>query len=117
VYGIIRYLYNPDKIYADEKNILKQSDLSTLDGGMRLLYDNPNTAFTFSGEAVYRSVLNKTDVKPTWRFTINADYEVAPQKILTLAFGRDFDGMFNKDGNVIAAINFVMGLGNSVKTQ
>ncbi len=115
--GIVRYLFSPDKVYADENGVLNRDDLSTLDGGVRVLYDGTSSNFTFSGEAIYRSVLNKTDVKPTWRFTINADYEISPAKILTFAFGRDFDGKFNKGGNVIAAINFVMGFGNKLKTQ
>jgi len=115
--GIVRYLYNPDKVYADENGIINKGDINTLDGGLRLLYDGPSSNFTLSGEAIYRSVLNKDNVNPTWRFTINADYELAPGKILTLAFGRNFDGTFNKDGNVIAAINFVMGFGNKLKSQ
>lgn len=109
---LVRYLYNPDKVFADEAGILQQDNLSTFDAGLRLLLDNRHK-FTFSGEGVYRSVLNKTGVDPTWRFTLNADYKISPNRILTLALGRDYDGTFSKDGNLIAALNLVLGFGNN----
>ena len=110
--SILRYLYNPDQIFADDKHVLMQDNLSTFDAGLRILYDN-HEKFTFSGEYIYRSVLQKTNVNPTWRYTINADYKVGKNKLLTLAVGRDYDGTFNKDGNLIAALNLLLGFGNN----
>jgi hypothetical protein len=112
IQGIGRYLYNPDKIFADETGALKQDDLSTFDAGGKLQYENLKYNVTIGGEAVYRSVLNHTDVRPTWRCTFNADYAFQKNTHLTLVIGRDYDGMFNKDGTIITALNFIMGLGN-----
>ncbi len=113
--GLLRYLYNPDKIFADDKGLLQTDDVNTFDSGIRLLYDNSQSKFTIGSEAIYRSVLNTSLVSPTWRFTVNAEYTVSPNKILSLAIGRAYDGAFSNDGNVIAAINLLLGFGNKRK--
>lgn len=108
--GLLRYLYHPDKIFADTAGILHQDRLSSLDLGLRLLYDN-QARFTLGGEAIYRSVLGHIAVKPTYRFTINAEYKIKNSQLLTLAIGRDYDGTFQRDGSFIAALNFFAGFG------
>ena len=111
-YGIGRYLYNPSKIYADDKGILNQKDLSTFDGGGRLLYSHPQSKFTISAEAIYRSVLNKNTISPSWKYVANAEYDVSKNQKLTFSYGKDFDGTITKDGNLVAALTFLVGLGN-----
>lgn len=109
--ALARYLYNPDKIFADNTGLLLTDNLHTMDAGLRFLYDG-NNKFTMGGEFIYRSVITRSDVKSTYRYTINADYRFRKNQILTLSLGRDYDGTFNKDGNLIAALNVVFGLGN-----
>ncbi|WP_449401612.1 hypothetical protein [Chryseobacterium wanjuense] len=64
-----------------------------------------------SGECIYRSILNKSDYESSWKFLLNFEYEVAKNQRLTFSFGRDFDGEYKKDGNVIVALNLLIGLG------
>ncbi|MFZ1694551.1 MAG: hypothetical protein WAT74_15245, partial [Flavobacteriales bacterium] len=51
-------------------------------------------------------------VNPGWRMVLNAQYAFMPNRLLTFSFGRDFDGAVTKDGNLIAALNLLVGLGN-----
>jgi hypothetical protein len=111
--GIARYLYNPKQAFADPNDILKQTDLSTFDMGIRLLIGTTSSKFNFGGELVYRSVLNTTLLGPSYHYTLNANYQVGKNQIISFNFGRDFDGTITKGGNLLAALNFVMGFGSS----
>jgi len=111
-YGIARYLFNPKKIYADDEGVLNQADLSTFDFGGRILYSHPQSRFSVSAEAIYRSVLNAHTIDPSWKVVANAEYNLPNNKLLTFSFGRDFDGSITKDGNLIAALTLLVGLGN-----
>ena len=111
--AIARYLHNPKEAYADPNSILKQNNLNTFDTGIRLLFDTKDSKFSFSGEVVYRSILNNTVIDPSYRYTINTDYKVGKNQLISFVFGRDFDGTINKSGNLLAALNFIMGFGNS----
>jgi len=110
--GIGRYLFNPDKIFADESGVIKSAGISTLDFGGRIVYSYPQSRFSLSSEAIYRSVLNNKQVPSTWRLTLNADYDIGRNRKLTFAFGRDFDGTVSKAGNVIAALQLLAGFGS-----
>jgi hypothetical protein len=111
--ALVRYLYQPDKVIANSQNVLQQNNVSTLDAGARIIFTPQENKFTLSAEGIYRSVLTPSGIDPAWRFTVNAEYEVAANKRLTLALGRDYEGTFHKDGNVIAALNLIMGFGNN----
>jgi hypothetical protein len=111
-YGVARYLYQPEKIYADTANIISNKKISTFDMGGRLLYATDNDKFNFGGEAIYRSVLNKSIIDPSWRVVFSAEYDLGFNKKLTFNFGRDFNGVVTKGGTLIAAINLIAGFGN-----
>ena len=115
VLGIGRYLYQPDKIFADDSGKIKSKNISTLDGGARLAYTGAQGKFSVSAEAIYRSVLNDNVIKPSWRFTFNAEYSVGFNQKLTFALGRNFNGTITKNGNLIAALNFIKGFGGTNK--
>jgi len=112
ILGITRYLFNPKKIFADAAGVLKTGDISTFDAGARVIYNHPKSKFALSGEGIYRSVLNNDLVDPSWRFVMNAEYDLGNNQRLTFAFGRHFSGTVTKGGNVIAALNFLKGFGN-----
>jgi hypothetical protein len=57
-------------------------------------------------------VLTKNTIDPSWRWVLNAEYDIGNNQRLTFFFGRAFNGTTTKDGNVIAALNFLKGLGN-----
>lgn len=111
--AVFRYLYQPDKIFADDSKTLKTADISTFDAGFRLIYTAKGGKFSVSMEGIYRSVLNKNTLDPNWRYTLNADYDIGQNRRLTFAFGKNFDGTLSKGGNLIAAINFIAGFGSS----
>jgi hypothetical protein len=117
ILGIGRYLYQPDKIFADDSSKIKSTNISTIDAGGRLVINGLQGKFSMSAEAIYRSVLNKNVIEPSWRLVFNVEYDIGirNQKI-TLALGRNFDGTVSRDGNLIAAINFIKGFG-SVKNK
>ncbi len=110
--GILRYLYHPDQVYADEQHVLKQGDLQSFDGGLRLLYNKGESPFTGGAEIIYRSVLNYKDIPATWRFTVNLDYKLKKNTLLSLSLGKDYDGTYNKDSSLLAALNLLLGFGN-----
>ena len=80
-----------------------------------MLLDLSKENLSFSAEAIYRSVLGKSVIDPSWRLVLNAEYNLGANRKLTFAFGRDFDGTISKAGNLIAAINFIAGFGNDRK--
>ncbi len=110
--GITRFLENPKKVFADDLGVLKNEDVSTFDAGARIIYNPPAGRFSISTEAIYRSVLTKNTIDPSWRWVLNAEYDLGNNQRLTFFFGRAFNGATAKDGNVIAALNFLKGLGN-----
>lgn len=105
-----RLLMFPGEEYR-KGDILLTSDNLRFDFGGRLIYKLPNK-LSFSSEFLSRSLVNNKDIPHTYRFTFNFDYQLLPNQVLTLSLGRDFDGTKTKDGNLIAALNFIMGFGN-----
>ena len=115
ILGIIRYLYQPDKIFADGGGMLKTKNISTFDAGTRVLVKGSGGKFIGSAEAIYRSVLQKNIIDPNWRFVLNVEYDVGFNQKLTFAFGKNFDGTVDKSGNLIAALNFIKAFGAEKK--
>lgn len=109
--GIARYLYQPETLFADSTGKLPTNKISTFDAGTRLLYVSGNSKLNISFESIYRSVLNKSIVNPSWRVLFSAAYSVGANQQLTFSFGRDFNGTLEKSGNLIAGLNFIVGLG------
>jgi len=113
--GIARYLYQPDKIFADDNDVIQTKDVSTFDAGGKLLFNGFNGRLALSSEVIYRSVLTTSTVDPSWRLVFNTEYDIGKNKKLTFAFGRNFDGAINKSGNLIAALNFISSFGSARK--
>lgn len=83
-------------------------DLGNVDLGLRLL--TTRGRFSFSGEAVYRNSSKNEIVDDSWRYDLVLDYQYGDNKKVGLTFGKDFDG--SPDGNVLAILNLVFGLGS-----
>jgi len=115
ILGIIRYLYQPDKIFADESVTLKTDNISTFDGGARVMIKGAGGKFIGSAEGIYRSALKKNTIDPNWRLVLNVEYDVGFNQKLTFAFGKNFDGAISKDGNLVAALNFIKAFGAQKK--
>lgn len=110
--GLIRFLYNPDKIFAKNDSTNDIGNISTFDAGMRYAYSKSQSKFSCSIEGIYRSVLSSNTIAPSWRLILNADYSISDNQKITFTFGRNFDGTITKDGNLIAALTLLVGLGN-----
>jgi hypothetical protein len=112
VLGITRFLHNPDKVFTGDQGNPETANISTLDAGARIIYNHPGSRFNISTEAIYRSVLTNNTIDPSWRWVLNAEYDIGNNTRLTFLFGRAFNGTTTQDGNLIAALNFLKGLGN-----
>jgi hypothetical protein len=117
IMGILRYLYQPDKIFADDNGRLQTKNISTFDMGERISLIAAQGRFNLSGEIIYRSVLQKNIIDPSWRMVLNVEYDVGLNQKLTFAFGKNFDGTITKSGNLLAALNFIKGFGSSKKVS
>jgi hypothetical protein len=106
---LARYLYNPKTAFADPN--LQVENLHTFDVGGRFISTPMQKKLLLSGEVIYRSILNKANAASSWRLMFNAEYEVGVNRRLTFSFGRNFDGEIYKGGNVISALNFLVGFG------
>ncbi|REC49120.1 hypothetical protein [Chryseobacterium pennipullorum] len=104
-----RYLYNPDSALANPS--LEKENLHTLDMGSRLVFKLFDEKFLLSGECLYRSILNTSDFESSWKYLINFEYELAKNQKLTFSFGKDFNGDYQRKGNLIVALNLLVGLG------
>jgi hypothetical protein len=115
ILGIARYLYQPNTIFADTTGKVSSKNVSTFDGGARLIY-SVNNKFSASCEGLYRSVLNKNaTINPSWRVVFNFSYDVGFNQKMTLSLGKDFDNTLVKQGNLISALNFIAGFGGNTK--
>lgn len=118
ILGIARYLYQPDKLLADDTGLLETKNISSLDGGLRIVYKTlKKEQLSLSTESIYRSVLDSSLLDPSWRIVFNASYDFSNNKVVTFTFGKDFDNSFIKGKNLIAALNFIIGFGNSIKNN
>jgi hypothetical protein len=111
--AIARYLYQPDKILADDTALLDSKNISTFDSGLRLIYkEMKKQKLSISTEALYRSVLNEKEINPSWRVVLNTTYDLGENQVLSFAFGKDFDNTLIKEDNLIASLNYIIGLGS-----
>jgi hypothetical protein len=55
--GLIRYLYNPDKIFALDNQVNEINNISTLDTGIRFIFGISQSNFNCIIDAIYRSAL------------------------------------------------------------
>jgi len=114
--GLARGLYNPDLTFENDLGVLDTADVMNFDFGGRILYEHPGKSFSLSAEGLARaSSDSNTDF--TYKFTLNAGYELSKNMKLTFIFGRDFDGQITRDGNLVTALQFVMGLGSTKRLQ
>jgi len=118
ILGVTRYLYQPEKLLADDSGLLDTKNVSSLDGGLRLIYRTlKKEQLSLSAESIYRSVLDTSILEPSWRLVCNASYDLGSNKVVTFSFGKDFDNTIIKGDNLIASLNFIIGFGNSIKSD
>lgn len=110
--GLIRYLNNPERIFALDNTINELNSVSTFDMGFRYILGGTQSKFNASIEAVYRSYLSDFEADNSWRLMLNLDYAIVKNQKITFSFGKNYDGTTTKDGNLVAALGTVFGFGN-----
>ncbi len=101
---LTRILGNPNNSNAsgEKENVLEFGGRVVLDKFYK---------FSISGEFVNRIFLKGEDKKSKLRYTLNLSYEIFKNKLLTFNIGKDFDKKTQTGGNLIAALNLVLGFG------
>ena len=111
-YAMVRLLNNPDQVFTTEADTLARKNIGTLDLGARVLYQPANGPFSFGLEAVHRSLTTKDlGIDPTWRANLNLTYDLGNDRLLTFTIGKNYNGTTSRSGNLIAALNLVLGFG------
>lgn len=107
---MIRYIKNIDKIVVVDSTNSAIKSFVNLDIGASINFED-FLGFNISGNGIYRyEKIN--NIKDKWKLTFNLSYEFDKNKALTFTFGRDFEGNTTKGGNLIAALNLLLGFGS-----
>lgn len=113
--GVARVLLNPDEMYLSTNDSMRTADNLNFDVGAKIewLPQGGLSKFRISGEGIYRTTLNATDLKDRLRYTINIGYPIEKNTLLNFSVGKNFDTPTQLGGNLIAALNLLVGFGNS----
>ncbi|UOQ54941.1 hypothetical protein [Hymenobacter cellulosivorans] len=104
VLGVARLLTTPSTAEAFAQ--------TSFDAGGRLIYNKVlRQKGSLSVEYAHREVLERGRLSSN-RYVFNVEYPFLPNQLLTLSLGRNFDGTTIQEGNLIAALNLVFGLGS-----
>lgn len=119
--GVIRYNHNINRFYRNTANALVNDiNIGELDYGLRV-YSDVTSKFTLSFEILQRrrifnkSKLNDNSIKlreSTDRYVFSANYKVGKNQNLAFTYGKNFDNTMVKEGNLLAALNFLIGFGS-----
>jgi hypothetical protein len=112
VLGVARYLKNYDEDFKDVNDVIITSNNAYNDLGIRLIYTYDNK-LSLSAETINRNVIDSDkNIASTMRYAFNLNYQLPDNKIISFTYGKDFDGTINKEGNLIAALSLVIGIGS-----
>lgn len=104
VLGVARLLTSPSSAELTPRQ-------TSFDAGARVIYNKLlRQKGALSIEYAHRAVTNGT-AESSDRYVFNVEYPFLPNQLLTLSLGRNFDGSSLQEGNLIAALNLVFGLG------
>lgn len=105
-----KFLASPDKEITENNTIIKKN-VYNLDLGVRAIVDKIKN-FSLSFEYIYRKYFNTGDNPSKFKYDLSLGYELGKNKILTFSIGRNFEGITTTGGNLIAALNLVLGFGS-----
>ncbi|MFX3626004.1 MAG: hypothetical protein ACN6I4_01470 [bacterium] len=113
--AVSRIMLNPAEVYLDENDSMQTADNLNFDAGAKIEWI-PNggmSKFRLSGEGIYRTTFNNSDIDDRIRYTINLSYEIEKNTLLNFSVGKNFDTPTKVGGNLIAALNLLIGFGNN----
>lgn len=107
ILGIVRVQNDKSRSKTNENSI---NSFHYLDLGARILFERNKVNLSF--EYVLRNKLEKNNVFDNGnRFVFNFDYKISKTQSLTFSFGKNFKNEYYRNGNLIAAVNFIAGFG------
>lgn len=109
---LVRYLYNPNLSFIDENATVVEEDVTNFDLGGRLYYQKKDDPLSVSLEWIYRDYSTNSLENGT-RYSLNIAYDIGVNNQLSLALGKNYDGIVTRKGDVIAALNLLIGLAAS----
>ncbi len=108
-----RVLKNPDADYKDDNGNMQVASIVSYDAGGRLLWAPADKSYSLSGELLYRQVSTPKKLPASWRYTLNFEYKLKSDLSLNFTYGRDFDDVVIKEGNLVALLSLITSLGTS----
>jgi hypothetical protein len=119
--GVVRYNYNLNRFYrSNVNNLINDINIGELDYGLRI-YSDVTSKFTLSFEILKRTRYfnekkltdnNINHPENTDRYVFSANYKVGKNQNLSFTYGKNFDNTQIREGNLIAALNFLIGFGS-----
>lgn len=113
--GMGRLLFEAPVTVALSDSTSRSDNVKDLDLGANIAFDKNGRPFTFSLEWLLRMKWTGEETTDTWRLVANASYSFQENKAITFSFGRNFDGTTTQGGNLVAALNLLLGFGGSKK--
>lgn len=117
ILGVIRYLQNYSEPFKDANDQLVLANNRYTDIGVRAIHTFKDKV-SLSAEIINRE--NRDEEKPiksSIRYSFNLNYQLPDNTIVSFTYGKDFDGAIKKDGNLIASLNLIKGLGSKRPIQ
>ncbi len=113
--GVTRLMLNPNEMYKDKNDSLRTGDNLNFDAGAKIEWTPQGglSRFRMAGEGIYRTTLNNSAIDGRLRYTINLSYAVDKNTLLNFSVGKNFNSPTQYGGNLIAALNLLVGLGGS----
>ena len=123
---LLRYAANFNRFYRNDVNqIVKDINIGNLDMGVRVFKDFSDN-FTLSLEYINRipfysnsnyAVNKVTGPSRTEKYDVSLNYKVSKNQNISFTYGKNFDNIITKGGNLIAALNYIIGFGSSRGTN
>lgn len=113
--GVTRVMLNPNEMYKDKNDSLRTADNLNFDAGAKIEWTPQGglSRFRMAGEGIYRTTLNNSAIDGRLRYTINLSYAVDKNTLLNFSVGKNFNTPTQVGGNLIAALNLLVGLGGN----
>ncbi len=122
ILGVLRFSENVNRYFRNNLNrVVNNINYGEFDLGVRLFLD-ATTKFTLSFEYLSRLPIYSSDKfaknsifqpEKSNRYVFSANYKVNKNQNLAFTLGKNFDDTYIKEGNIIAALNFLIGFGSS----
>lgn len=106
-----RLFYRPNFVYKNSGLPNTANDVISLDAGVKLLLDD-FYRFSIAGEFLYQKIINNKTIEGSTKYDLSILYSITNDYLISFTIGKDFDNTIRKGGNLITAINLLLGFGS-----